>query len=162
MQAGFSYFDKSAPEVAIRSLFDHYDTDKNGKLQDNEMQNLLQNDLGLSDEQAEIYFLLLDKKGDHNISFEEFHDWLRSGDDFEVLNDEEKFHCLLKAFSYFKQFDTDNSDKLDREQFERMMNFFGYSAINMDEAFANMDKCKTGALTFWEFMVWLKWVPVLN
>ena len=56
MQAGFSYFDKSAPEVAIRSLFDHYDTDKNGKLQDNEMQNLLQNDLGLSDEQAEIYF----------------------------------------------------------------------------------------------------------
>ena len=162
MQAGFSYFDKSTPEVAIRSLFDHYDTDKNGKLQDNEMQNLLQNDLGLSDEQAEIYFLLLDKNGDHNISFEEFHDWLRSGEDFEVLNDEEKFHCLLQAFSYFKQFDTDNSDKLDREQFERMMNYFGYSAINMDEAFANMDKCKNGAVTFWEFMVWLKWVPVLN
>ncbi|XP_067027208.1 sorcin-like [Acropora muricata] len=162
MQAGFSYFDKSAPEVAIRSLFDHYDTDKKGKLQDNEMQNLLQNDLGLSDEQAEIYFLLLDKNGDHNISFEEFHDWLRSGEDFEVLKDEVKFHCLLTAFSYFKQFDTDNSDKLDREQFERMMNFFGYRAINMYEAFANMDKCKTGALTFWEFMVWLKWVPVLN
>ena len=57
MQAGFSYFDKCTPEVAIRSLFDRYDTDKKGKLQDNEMQNLLQNDLALSDEQAEILYL---------------------------------------------------------------------------------------------------------
>ena len=109
-----------------------------------------------------IYFRLLDKNGENNISFEEFHDWLRSGEHFEVLNDKVKFHRLLQAFSYFKQFDTDNSDKLDREQFERMMNYFGHSAINMDEAFANMDKCKNGAVTFWEFMVWLKWVPVLN
>ncbi|XP_068727252.1 troponin C, skeletal muscle-like [Montipora capricornis] len=162
MQAGLSYFDKGVPEVVIRSIFDRYDTNKNGMLEDKEMQNLLQEDLGLNAEQSGIYFLLLDKNGDHNISFEEFNDWLRSGEHFEVLNDKAKFYSLLKAFHYFKTFDTDNSDKLDRSQFETMMRYFGYTTINMDEAFAQMDKCQNGALTFWEFMVWLKWLPVLN
>ena len=162
MQAGLSYFDKGVPEIAIRSLFDRYDANRDGKLEEYEMQTLLEEDLGLDPEQSWLYFLLLDKNGDHSISFEEFNDWLRSGEHFEILNDKGKFQSLLKAFNYFKRFDTDNSDTLDRVQFERMMIFFGYSAINMDKAFAKMDKHENGAVSFWEFMVWLKWIPLLN
>lgn len=162
MQAGLSYFDKGAPEVAVRSLFNKYDVNRNGKLEGHEMQTLLEDDLGLSPEQSWVYFLLLDKNGDHDISFEEFNDWLRSGEHFEVLNNKAKFHSLSKAFDYFKRFDTDNSDTLDRVQFERMMNFFGYTTINMDKAFAKMDKDDNGVLSFWEFMLWLQWIPVVN
>ena len=162
MQAGLSYFDKKAPTIAIRSLFDKYDANGNGKLEEQEMQDLLEGDLGLDREQSWVYFLLLDKNGDRGISFEEFNDWLRSGEHFEILNDKAKFHSLSKAFDYFKRFDADNSDTLDRIQFERMMKFFGYDTINMDRAFAKMDKDENGAVSFWEFMVWLKWVPIFN
>lgn len=162
MQAGLSYFDKGAPVVAIRSLFDKYDANRNGKLEEQEMQTLLEGDLGLNPEQSWVYFLLLDKNGDHDISFEEFNDWLRSGEHFEILNDKAKFHSLWKAFNYFKRFDTDDSDTLDRAQFESMMKFFGYNTIDMDKAFAKMDRDENGTVSFWEFMVWLKWVPVFN
>ena len=162
MQAGFSYFDKKAPTAAIRSLFDKYDANSNGKLEEQEIQFLLEGELGLNQEQSGAYFLLLDKNGDHNISFEEFQDWLRSGERFEILNDKAKYHYLSKALSYFKSFDSDNSDTLDRAQFEKMMKFFRYETIDMEKAFAEMDKDENGAVSFWEFMVWLKWVPVLN
>ncbi|KAJ7381998.1 hypothetical protein OS493_037823 [Desmophyllum pertusum] len=159
MQAGLSFFDKKAPTIAIRSLFDKYDTNGNGKLEEKEMQTLLEGDLGLDREQSWVYFLLLDKNGDHDISFEEFTDWLRSEEHFEVLHDKDKFRSLSKAYNYFKSFDTDSSDTLDRAQFERMMKFFGHETINMDKAFAKMDKDENGAVSFWEFMVWLKWIP---
>lgn len=162
MQAGFSYFDKNAPAIAIRSLFDKYDINGNGKLEQEEMQTLLEGDLGLDREKSWLYFMLLDKNGDHDISFEEFCAWLRSEEHFEVLNNKAKFHNLCKAFDYFKRFDTDDSDTLDRAQFERMMRFFGYEAINMDKAFAKMDKDDNGKVSFWEFMLWLQWVPLFN
>ena len=162
MQTGVSFFDKKAPKVAIRSLFDKYDANSNGKLEEQEMQFLLEGDLGFNQEQSWAYFLLLDKNGDHNISFEEFQDWLRSGERFEILNDKGKYHSLSEALNYFKSFDSDNSDTLDPLQFEKMMKFFGYESINMEKAFAEIDKDGNGAVSFWEFMVWLKWVPVLN
>lgn len=110
------------------------------------MQTLLEGDLGLNPEQSWVYFLLLDKNGDHDISFEEFNDWLRSGEHFEILNDKAKFHSLWKAFNYFKRFDTDDSDTLDRAQFESMMKFFGYNTIDMDKAFAKMDRDENGTV----------------
>ena len=78
------------------------------------------------------------------------------------MNDKAKYHYLSKALGYFKSFDSDNSDTLDRAQFEKMMKFFGYETTDMEKAFAEMDKDENGAVSFWEFMVWLKWVPVLN
>ena len=162
MQAGLSYFDRKAPTVVIRSLFDKYDANRNGTLEVQEMQTLLEGDLGLNKDQSSIYFLLLDKNGSHDISFEEFQDWLRSGEHFETLNDKSKFRSLSTALHYFKSFDSDDSDTLDRAQFERMMKFFGYETVNMDQAFAKMDKDENGSVSFWEFMVWLKWVPVYN
>ena len=162
MQAGLSYFNKNAPTIAIRSLFDKYDTNGNGKLEEAEMQSLLEEDLGLDRERSLLYFLLLDKNGDHDISFEEFNDWLRSEEHFEVLNDKEKFEILAVAFDYFKTFDTDDSDTLDRAQFEQMMKYFGNETVDMDKAFEKMDKDENGKVSFWEFMVWLKWIPVLN
>ena len=162
MQAGLSFFDKKAPQIVVRSLFDKYDTNGNGKLEKAEMQALLEGDLGLDPDKFWVYFLLLDKNGDHDISFEEFNDWLHSEEHFEVLNDKEKFESLAKAFDYFKSFDTDDTDTLDRTQFEEMMKYFGYETVDMDKAFEKMDKDENGKVSFWEFMVWLKWIPVLN
>lgn len=162
MQAGLSFFDKKAPDVVVRSLFEKYDTNGNGKLDEKEMQTLLEGDLGLDREQTGVYIPLVDKNGDHDVSFEEFSDWLRSEEHFQILHDKQMFEKLSKAFRYFKSFTTDDGDTLDRVQFEELMKFFGYETIDMEKAFAKIDKDKNGVVSFWEFMVWLKWVPVLN
>ena len=65
MQAGHSYFSRDAPEIAIHSLFDKYDQEKNGKLDKAELKELLEGDLGLSPEQSCIYMLILDHAGDY-------------------------------------------------------------------------------------------------
>ena len=54
MQAGFSYFDKKAPTAAIRSLFDKYDANSNGRLEEQEIQFLLEGELGLN--QGPIFY----------------------------------------------------------------------------------------------------------
>lgn len=72
MQAGFSYFDKNAPAIAIRSLFDKYDINGNGKLEQEEMQTLLEGDLGLDREKSWLYFMLLDKNGDTTFRLKNF------------------------------------------------------------------------------------------
>ena len=80
MQAGHTYFARGAPEIAIHSLFDRYDLEKNGKLDKAELKELLEGDLGLSPEQSCVYALMLDQAGEHNVTYEEFFNWLRSGE----------------------------------------------------------------------------------
>ena len=58
MQAGHTFFARDAPEIAIQRLFDKYDLEKNGKLDEEQLRKLLEDDLGLSREQSCIYFRL--------------------------------------------------------------------------------------------------------
>ena len=55
MQAGNTYFDSDVPTIALRSLFQKYDTNCSGYLEENELQLLLENDLGLRSDQSELY-----------------------------------------------------------------------------------------------------------
>lgn len=158
--SGLSFFNKSVPSIAIHSLFDKYDTKRNGKLGENEMKSFLEEALGLDFEQAQIYFFLVDKDGDQGISYSEFKEWLRSEEKFQRLNDSSKFDRLCTAFEHFKDFDTDNTGTLDRMQFESLMKFLGYPAQDMDNVFAAMDRLNDGKISFWEFMIWLDWSPI--
>lgn len=160
MSAGFSYFDRNVPSVAIHSLFDKYDTKRDGKLDEREMKFFLEEIMGMDLHQSEIYFFLLDKDGDLEVSYGEFKDWLRSGERFQRLDNHPKFERVSRAFQYFKSFDTDDSGTLDREQFEAMMKYLGYHNQDMDKAFAKMDIHHNGKISFWEFMIWLNWAPI--
>ena len=157
---GFSYFDRNIPSIAVHSLFDKYDTKRDGKLDQKEMNEFLQEALGLDFHASQIYFLLLDKDGDQGVSYAEFKDWLRSEERFQRLHDRSKFRNICTAYRYFKNFDTDNSDTLSREQFANMMKFLGYGDVDMDGAFARMNRHQNQRLSFWEFMIWLNWAPV--
>ena len=118
MQAGTSFFNEDTPSVVIRSLFDKYDKDGSGRLNQTEINDLLQKDLGFSKEQAKVYSMLLDKDGDQTISFEEFLDWLHSGERFKVIQDKARFHKLCKAVELFKTHDADNSNNLSKDEFK--------------------------------------------
>ena len=160
MQAGHTFFARDAPEIAIQSLFDKYNLEKNGKLDEEQLRKLLEDDQGLSGEQSCIYFLMLDQAGEHSVTYEEFFNRQRSGERFENINDKSRFGNLCQAMTLFKTYDTDNSDTLDRKQFENLMASFGYHNMNSEELFKELDTHHNGKLSFWEFMKWLNWVPV--
>ncbi|XP_067027655.1 uncharacterized protein [Acropora muricata] len=160
MAGGFSFFDRRVPSIAVHSLFDKYDTRKDGKLDEKQMTFFLEEALGLEYEQAQIYFFLVDKDGDQGISYSEFKEWLRSGDKLDRVSDSTKFEQVCMAYEYFKEFDTDDTGTLDRKQFESLMEFLGYGGQDMEKAFKTMDRLNDGKISFWEFMIWLNWAPI--
>ena len=160
MQAGFSYFDKNTPVRAIRSLFDQYDANKNGKLEQEEMSNFLERDLGLRPDQSNVYSLLVDKDGDQTISFDEFLAWMRSGERFEHINDSWKFEIMCSAVEYFKKYDVDNNNTLDKDEFTTLTKSLGFGDAESEEVFDKVDQFRNGQLSFWQFAKWLNWLPI--
>ena len=160
MQAGTSYFDKDAPTLVIRSLFQKYDEDGNGTLSRKELGGFLQGDLGLSKAQVDMYTLILDKDGDKIISFDEFLSWFRSGDHFGLIDNNSRYSKVCKAVALFKKFDADNSETIDRAEFKNLMKSLGYKKINFNKALLELDQNGDGVISFWEFLKWLNWVPL--
>jgi len=138
-----SYFAGDASE--IHSLFSKYDLEKNGKLDKAELKELLEGDLGLSREQSCVYALMIDQAGEHNVTYKEFFNWLRSGERFEYINDKSKFGKICQAMEIFKTYDTDNSDTLDRKQFENPIASLGYDNVNSSWTFTIMGNCCSGS-----------------
>lgn len=160
MQAGTSFFDHNTPTIVIRSLFDKYDKSGTGTLDASELNDLLQKDLGFKKDQAKVYSLLLDKDGDQSISFEEFLAWLRSGERFEVINDQTRFKTLCKAVELFKTYDKDNSNSLSQKEFRHLLHSLGYHEVDAQKFFEYLDEHKNGKISFWELLKWLNWVPM--
>lgn len=160
MQAGTSFFDNNTPQVVIRSLFDKYDKSGTGTLDAQELNELLQKDLGFKKEQANVYSMLLDKDGDQNISFEEFLAWLRSGERFTMINDQIQFKTLCKAVELFKTYDKGNSNGLNQEELKHLLVSLGYHDVDAQKFFEYLDQHKNGKISFWELLKWLNWVPM--
>lgn len=160
MQAGTSFFNNNTPTIVIRSLFDKYDKSRTGTLDATELNDLLQKDLGFKKDQANVYSLLLDKDGDQSISFEEFFDWLRSGERFEIINDQRRFKTLCKAVELFKTYDKDNNNSLSQDELKHLLDSLGYQEVDAERFFEYLDEHKNGKISFWELMKWLNWVPV--
>ena len=160
MQAGKSYFDKDSPMLVIRSLFQKYDTDGNGVLTEAEIFSFLDGDLGLSEEDINIYTLILDKDGDKMVTFDEFLSWFRSGEHFRLIGNRSRYSLICKAVDLFKKFDADQSETIDREEFIQLMKSLGHKTFNVDEALSALDENGDGVISFWEFLKWLNWIPM--
>ena len=154
------FFEETAPVMALKSLFEKYDTDKNGKLDSKEMTVLLKQDLGLNSDQADVYIYLLDKDGDKHISFEEFYEWITSQEDFQCITDKTRFYYIQKAIEMFRRYDWDESHALDEEEFQGLFRDMGGRNENIEKTFSDIDTDGNGNISFPEFLRWLKWVDL--
>lgn len=149
-----------APCVVLKSLFDRYDSDKNGKLNKEELYAFLENDLGLNTQQAETYLLLFDKDADGSISYKEFENWFRSGEKFESINDLTRYYYLQKMVEFFKKYDTDHNNAIDQNELRQLFEEYGGKDRNTVEGFMKqLDLDGNGLVSFEEFACWLHWVP---
>ncbi|EDO48219.1 predicted protein [Nematostella vectensis] len=162
MQAGKTFFSTDVPSLVLRSLFNKYDVNGSGYLEEKEVRYLLQVDLGMNPDQTELYSLLLDEDGDNLISFEEFVKWLRSEEKFKNIDDSSRYAILCEAVGFFKRFDVSATNSLDRSEFKMMMDSMGHKhQDDIDRTFKLIDTHVNGRISFREFLQWLNWLPVM-
>jgi Ca2+-binding EF-hand superfamily protein len=113
----------------IRQLFEKYDGDNNGSINDKELQRLCA-DMGyyLKNEEAQIAVQMLDSNGDGSIGYEEFLQWWRTEDRFSGLQlspeDMQKLQVIRNDFSKYHRtiakarYDKDNSGRIDSHEFK--------------------------------------------
>ncbi|KAH3771507.1 uncharacterized protein LOC127845079 [Dreissena polymorpha] len=154
-----SYFGPDTPDVVIKSLFKKYDTDNSGCIGRKELASLLEDDLGLTSDQADVYVHLLDKDGSAKISPDEFCAWLRSNERFSIVNDTSRFYAVSKAVEMFQKYDKDGSQCISCEEFKGLLTELGHT-IDFEAAFKAIDKDGNGKVAFPEFLKWLNWVPL--
>lgn len=155
-----SFFDPNTPDVVLKSLFSKYDQDNSDQLAITELKTLLQDDMGLSESEAQTYVLLLDKDGTGTISFTEFSKWLRSGERFNTVNDTARLGIIQKAVEMFMKYDTDGSHALNKTELTKVMIDCGGNPDAMDSAMTSLDVDGNGNVSFAEFLKWLNWVPM--
>ena len=157
-----SYFGKETPDVALKSLFYKYDVDGSGRLDKNELYTLLEDDLGLTENQSDIYRHLLDKDADGLISYPEFQSWFHSDEKFRSINDKTRYHYLRRAVSMFKQYDLDDNLAIDPHEFHKLYKELGGSKdkIKESKALKEMVTDNNGRVSFVEFLKWLNWLSL--
>jgi Ca2+-binding EF-hand superfamily protein len=160
MEVGEKYLTFGTPKVVLQSLFRKYDLNQNGFLEEEELRSLLEQDLGMNPDQADVFTLLIDKKGEHKVSYSEFVDWLHSDERYRCINDTSRFHLISKAVELFRQFDSNDNGSLDRREFLRLVRSLGYQHVNNNIEFQKMDNDGNGVISFWEFLRWLNWIPI--
>ena len=150
--------DVETPDMVLRSLFSKYDKDNSGTLAGTELQQFLEEDLGMNTEEAEIYAMLSDDDGSKSMSYDEFKQWLHSGENFQYVNDSSKFFIVHKAVEMFQQYDTDGKGCLDVGEFSKVLTDLNYEADTTEAALLALDKDGNGVISFSEFLAWLHWV----
>lgn len=154
-----SYFDENTPDIVIKSLFNKYDKDSSGYLSTKELPDLLTKDLGLSDEESEMYTLLLDKDADGCLNFEEFKKWLNSGEKLQSLGSH-RYNTMCKAVEMFKKYDNDGSGALESNEFSKLCVELGCKPEHTQSALNALDEDGNNKISFIEFMKWLNWIDM--
>eukprot|EP01094_Clydonella_sp_ATCC50884_P005680 TRINITY_DN1461_c0_g1_i2.p2 TRINITY_DN1461_c0_g1~~TRINITY_DN1461_c0_g1_i2.p2 ORF type:complete len:167 (-),score=53.54 TRINITY_DN1461_c0_g1_i2:320-820(-) len=121
-----------------RIMFDKYDVDGDSSIGPKEFKDLCY-DLGhyLSEQELEFGLQSLDKDGSGAIEYNEFLEWWRNNDRFEMLKlDDAALAKRVDASATFRQFDDDNSGTIDANEFE------GLHALLLERGFCPEDKVR--------------------
>uniref|UniRef100_A0A0B6ZL79 EF-hand domain-containing protein n=1 Tax=Arion vulgaris TaxID=1028688 RepID=A0A0B6ZL79_9EUPU len=125
-------------------LFKTFDKDNSGTLDVTELRNLLKKgNCNITDSQVADAFIFIDgAKGDRKITLEEFVRGLNSLEDF-----------TRKLTALFKQYDSDKSGFLDKEELKKVLGASGhkFTDAEVNEILRNADKSGDGKISFKEF-----------
>ncbi|XP_059161696.1 neo-calmodulin-like isoform X2 [Physella acuta] len=126
-------------------LFKKFDKDNSGTLDVHELRNLLRaGNSNMTDTQIADAFVYFDgPQGDRRITLDEFVKGLKKLEDF-----------ISKLAQLFKQYDSDNSGFLDKNELRKILEASGHKFTDpeVNEILKNADKSGDGKISFEEFM----------
>ena len=157
-----TYLGNEVPDIVVKSLFSKYDNDSSGSLSPDEVKTLLVEDLAISKDEVDAFALLMDRDASNRVTLEEFTKWLRDPNQSGLIRDPtgSKYHTLLQAVDYFRQYDVDQSGALETNEFSKLMQSLQVKEEAVAAALNGIDKDHNGKISFNEFLKWLNWIPI--
>lgn len=148
------------PTSVLRTIFLKHDLDYDGLLSCKQLALLFQEDIGLNISQSEACAYLIDKHGNNRIAFNEFNDWIKTGDRLKNVQNEASFAVIQAAIEMFRKYDTDENHAIDKNEFKRLFLDVGgdLAASNIERALEQLDLDGNERISFSEFLHWLNWV----
>ena len=115
------------PDKVLKSLFDSYDSNNDGKLTLKEFDNLL-GECGIKDEDEKMAITkLADSDNNHAIDYHEFHTLIKVDGLEQILDNEEDFDFLLVCYKTFKEYDTNGDGEVSWHEFYIALTKQGYT-----------------------------------
>lgn len=149
MSAGAPKFDIPEPTKeqidGLKKLFDALDKNHNGKIEENELKEILQKQ-HIPTDHVSLIFKLSDKNGDGGIDFQELCNTLK-------LLAAAKAHPEGTCEKLFEKIDVDHSGFLDENEVFNFLNFFSPGKVTKEHAKAligKLDSDGDGKLSFEE------------
>jgi Ca2+-binding EF-hand superfamily protein len=141
-------------------MFDKFDHDKSGSIDDNEFQLLIRN-LGYAVTAVEVKSLLkvLDSDGSGHVEKKEFATWWRRKDRWDMLQIEEHEKAAREdAATVFKQYSGEFQNKISRPNFSAFCkDLVSKGLTNKSEAkiLEDLDSDQNGSVSYSEYLDWL-------
>eukprot|EP01083_Nonionella_stella_P196951 724382_1 len=152
---------EDTPIRVLKSVFNQFDADGNGVLDQDEF-NILLSRLGIEGKNAQdACQLLADKDGDGLIDKNEFYEWIKKDQIQSIMNDSSKFRMLCAVANVFKSFDVDGDKTISWEEFKQhMVKKEKQSVQTAQDLWRKMDTKNAGEITFEQYWNYTKPPPV--
>lgn len=141
-------------------VFAKYDADGDGSIGAGELRALcMEMGVVLSAAQLDAALRVMDTDGSGTIELDEFERWWASEDRFgQMQRTPAEIEYLQAAFARFVGFDTDGNGTVDRAEFAALHDALvadGYTTHARDDDWDDMDRDRSGAISFAEYHAWL-------
>ncbi|KAJ3268726.1 hypothetical protein HDV01_002330 [Terramyces sp. JEL0728] len=143
--------------TAADIIFDKFDRDGSGKINNKEFKHLcFSMGYNLTDQEVDINMKLLDLSGDGQIERKEFMKWWRQNNKFSQLHWNSERLKLLEAFTEkFKTYDKDNSNTIDHKEFKELHRGLleeNLTTLPLDLCIKELDSNNDGKIVFYEYV----------
>eukprot|EP01083_Nonionella_stella_P182333 655774_1 len=109
MHASKSSIHPDTPILVLKSIFQRYDADHDGHLNETEFGNAL-DDLGIDDESEQCaLFALADSNNSKSVQLEDFIKLIKSNDFEMILSNRQDYEFVIQTYHAFQQYD-ENGD----------------------------------------------------
>ena len=138
------------PDKVLESLFQSYDSNKDGKLTLRQFDDLL-GECGVKDEEEKAAITkLADSDNNHQIDFDEFRTLVKVDGLEQILDNQDDFDFLLTCYKTFKEYDLDGDGTVSWPEFYHALTKQGCTTDQIAQYWHFYDEDKSQSITMTE------------
>eukprot|EP01083_Nonionella_stella_P060813 158603_1 len=148
MHASKSSIHPDTPILVLKSIFQRYDADRDGYLNETEFGNAL-DDLGIDDESEQCaLFALADSNNSKSVQLEDFIKLIKSNDFEMILSNRQDYEFVIQTYHAFQQYDENGDGQITWNEFYLYLTKHGYSHQYISQYWYYMDTRQKLVISF--------------